>query len=191
MSIKICNSYLNRKEYLMVVSCEQSVVRYTPPVYTFPVVCCMSSSIPFHPRTRGTNAHFLKRDVSLPLKESEELYKHADKWYGKCVHEFGLSFLSSGICHVPFNWFVLMYHPSSVITVQYSYTVPYREGLWSALVKGQVKALLQSKPLVISPSLWILYHKLWHLCAHPPWIIRILNLVVILKTLNSPKRTFN
>lgn len=100
------------------------VVGYTPPVYTFPVACWISSSIPFSPRTRGTNARFLKRDVNLSLKESEELYKHADKWYGKCVHEFGLSFLSSGICHVPFNWFVLMYHPSSVITMQYSCTVP-------------------------------------------------------------------
>jgi hypothetical protein len=53
--------------------------------------------------TRETNACFLKRDVYVLLRETEKLYRFADKWYGKFVHEFGLSFLSSGICHGPFN----------------------------------------------------------------------------------------
>jgi hypothetical protein len=58
------------------------------------------------------------------------------------------------------------------------------------VAKGHVKAILQSKPLVISPpfAFWILYHRLWHLYADSPWIMRILSLVVILKTLLSSVR---
>lgn len=111
----------------------------TPSVYILPAIRWASFHIPFYPCTQETNACFLKRDVNILLRESEELYRLADKWYGKCVHEFGLSFLSSGICHDPFNWFILMYHPSSVIAVQYYSMLPYREALWFALVRGTWK----------------------------------------------------
>jgi hypothetical protein len=83
------------------------------------------------------------------------------------------------------DWFVLMYrYPSSVIAVRCS---SITQCFVVSVGKWQVKALLQSQPLVISPSLWTLYHRLWHLYADspPPCIIRILSLVVILKTLSS------